>query len=115
MGKNIDLNFLNETADGDSEFITDLLKNFKDDILLFLKELENEIKAGEKAKAKRTAHKIKPMFLYVGNDECSEKAGYIEKNIENCNLPDKMLAEVHFLIQKSVQMIAEIDEYLSYK
>jgi len=87
--KHIDLSYLNKTAEGSEEFITEMINAFLEQTPELLTEIETAILAKDWAGVKASTHKFKPTAVMMGISAVSgdiqalEAIGLSKTNTEN--------------------------------
>lgn len=75
----VDLSYLNEIADGNAEFIIDMIDIFLEQTPLYFVQLETAIREGDWKSTGDVAHKIKPTLAFMGVNEAKEQMAEIER------------------------------------
>ncbi len=106
MYKYINLDYLHEIADGDNEFIVDMIDSFLFQTPDFLENLAQAIVKKDWAEAEKIAHKIKPTVQYVGLHNITDKTIKLHENLRD-----------GVELEKTAELFGEVNEYIksSYK
>lgn len=83
----IDLSYLYEIADGDSEFIKEMLSDYIEKVPQQFAELRQSIRDQNFEQAHFDAHKVKSSFQFVGVKQLVERAANIEIVSKTANAP----------------------------
>lgn len=87
--KHIDLSYLNTTAEGSQEFITEMINAFLEQTPELLAEIETAIQSKDWANVKASTHKFKPTAVMMGISAVTsdvltlENIGLTKTNTEN--------------------------------
>lgn len=91
--KYIDPEMLQELANGDQEFISEMINIFLEDVPDSLKKMNEAMKASDLQTVARQAHKLKPSSGMIGAEITTSLASQIEE-IANNNDPDQQLVDL---------------------
>lgn len=84
---------LQELANGDQEFISEMINIFLEDVPDSLKKMNEAMKASDLQTVARQAHKLKPSSGMIGAEITTSLASQIEE-IANNNDPDQQLVDL---------------------
>ncbi len=74
----VDMSYLNDIADGNAEFIIDMIDIFLEQTPAYFEQLSNAIREKDWKMAGDVAHKIKPTLTFMGAAEAKEQMAEIE-------------------------------------
>ncbi len=78
--EHINLEAINDIADGDAEFIREIIGNYLDSVSDSLRGLEKAIKDEDAVQTAFFAHKLKGSFAFVGAERLQQLASDAEAN-----------------------------------
>ena len=81
----INIDYLKEISDNNTEFIHNMLNAFKQEALFFLSELEKQISVGDYFSISKTAHRMKPAGAYIGANPLTVLVTSLEQAAKNVN------------------------------
>ncbi len=108
---NIDLSYLENITSGDNEVIVEMIELFLEETPKHLKQIETLYNQKEWQQMGAEAHKVKPMFLYVGLIRLNN----IAQELENNGKKAQNLKTVPELIQELKNGYDEVKEELENK
>jgi signal transduction histidine kinase/DNA-binding response OmpR family regulator/HPt (histidine-containing phosphotransfer) domain-containing protein len=86
----INLNYLKQIADGNDEFIIEMIEMFLNKTPQALEEMSTHYKESNWEALKQIAHRIKPSFAYIGLSGTQQVLSEIEKLSEEADQPEKV-------------------------
>ncbi|REK33715.1 MAG: response regulator [Bacteroidetes bacterium] len=89
-GAKINLSYLKELAEGNDAFIIEMIEMFLNKTPLALDEMNENFKKQNWDELRKTAHRIKPSFGYIGLSDTQKALAEIERLSENSTEPDKV-------------------------
>ncbi|MFN1834695.1 Hpt domain-containing protein [Balneola sp. MJW-20] len=75
----LDLSYLVEITDGEPGVMTEMIQLVVDETPRQLEDIRSSIEQEQWEKVRAEAHKVKPIFLYVGLNELNQKMQEIEE------------------------------------
>lgn len=79
----IDLSYLEEITGGDNEIMIEMISLLIDETPKYIDNIKTAQDTNNWSQLRSEAHKIKPMFLYVGLSELNEICKELEENAKN--------------------------------
>ncbi len=77
------LNYLNELAEGDTDFVKDMIETFIENTPELIDQMKSELSNSEYLAVGQTAHKIKPTITFMGISSLEELIREIEHKGKN--------------------------------
>ncbi|NNF01873.1 MAG: hypothetical protein HKN22_04245 [Bacteroidia bacterium] len=99
------LDFLHEISDGNMEFFKEFIQTFLDSAPESLEHLQKAIESNDWETIKKTAHKIRPSFNYLGLKDLEKTANKLEQYAsEGTNLGEipAMVEEICTVCSKAI-------------
>lgn len=78
--KFINLEYINEIADGENEFIVEIITKYIETVGPTVKKMADAVNANDAENAAFYAHKLKGSFGFVGCEDLANSASHIEQN-----------------------------------
>lgn len=109
--KNINLEFIYEMADGEDEFVTEIITSYLTSIPLTIAKLQDATQAGNAEDITYLGHKLKGSFRFIGANELGDMAERMETNaqsnidMENMVAMAAQIADVATLAQKDLEEV----------
>lgn len=107
----IDLSYLESVTDGDKGVMEEMIDLILEQTPVHIQNLLNFKENSEWKKLGAEAHKVKPLFLYVGLTDLKDLA----QEIEESGKKEENLQEVHSLIEKLDAGFKEIQSQLAHQ
>lgn len=104
----IDLSYLENITDGDNEVIVEMIELFLEETPKHIEKIETFYKKEQWQLLGAEAHKVKPMFLYVGLTDLNEAC----QKIEVCGKKVSNLDAIPSLIQQLKEGYQEVTSEL---
>lgn len=90
----IDLSYLNDIADGNAEFIIDMIDIFMEQTPVYFDQLDKAIQEKDWKVTGDVAHKIKPTLAFMGVEAAKEQMAEIERKARNLDRTEEIEAQV---------------------
>jgi signal transduction histidine kinase/FixJ family two-component response regulator len=91
----IDLTMLNERAEGDKEYLKDIMGSYINEMPVYVKEMNEFVNVGNLNAIGPQAHKMKSPAKLLGAFELNQQLEFIEKNITSNGLSEQMKKKVN--------------------
>ena len=108
----IDLTFLHAMADGNFDFIVEMLQTFNDEAGELINGVKESMEENDLDKLKFFVHKFKSSISLVGNKELQNLLNEIEQNIKTAVNLDAVPSMVDKALQLSTGVLNEVSEEL---
>jgi len=112
----INLNYLKQIADGNDEFIIEMIEMFLNKTPEALAEMKTSYQEKNWDSLRQIAHRIKPSFAYIGLPGTQKTLAEIEKLSEEANNPEKvdeLMTEVSYACESAFSQLEQ--ELISMK
>ncbi len=93
----VDLSYLNDIADGNAEFIIDMIDIFIEQTPVYFEQLATAIKEKDWAATAAVAHKIKPTLAFIGVEAARERMAEIERKARDLDHPEEIEEQFNYL------------------
>ncbi|RYD81545.1 MAG: Hpt domain-containing protein [Sphingobacteriales bacterium] len=106
----IDLTYLNDLADGNFDFVEEMINLFLNSVPQSATDLNAAIDAGDWDKVKAIAHRIKPSFGFIGAKDAQDWLGQMEKNAIEApdrSFQNKLFQQVNQTLAQCVQELQQ--------
>ncbi|KAA8486315.1 2-amino-4-hydroxy-6-hydroxymethyldihydropteridine diphosphokinase [Arcticibacter tournemirensis] len=90
----IDLSYLNDIADGNAEFIIDMIDIFMEQTPVYFDQLDKAIQEKDWKVTGDVAHKIKPTLAFMGVEAAKEQMAEIERKARNLDHTEEIEEKV---------------------
>ncbi|MGX5687892.1 2-amino-4-hydroxy-6-hydroxymethyldihydropteridine diphosphokinase [Arcticibacter tournemirensis] len=90
----IDLSYLNDIADGNAEFIIDMIDIFMEQTPIYFDQLDKAIQEKDWKVTGDVAHKIKPTLAFMGVEAAKEQMAEIERKARNLDHTEEIEEKV---------------------
>jgi HPt (histidine-containing phosphotransfer) domain-containing protein len=90
----IDLTALNERAEGDKEYLKDIMGSYINEMPVYVIEMNDFVKNGNFKAVSAQAHKMKSPAKLLGAFELNQQLEFIEKQVPANGLSDQMKKKV---------------------
>ncbi len=100
-----DLTYLNEIADGNDEFIVEMLEMFIDKTPEYFSEIKKNLSEDDYEQIKSATHKVKPTFAFMGIDKAKPLIVEIERNaveIKNRASLEALIVELETMTNEAI-------------
>ena len=108
----INLNYLKELADGDKDFMVDMVQTFIDNAPSYLHEFNAFKSELDVENLGKVAHKSKATFLFMGLDHLSNTSASLEKLCKGNANTTEILQLLNQLEPDFLQVLAELNAAL---
>jgi CheY-like chemotaxis protein len=106
--KIVDLTYLQNISNSNSQFINDMVMAFLDSIPKSIKEIKSNTEAGEWTELARSVHKIKPSLTLIGLHSSREKALLLEDLAKQRKSLEKIPSLVSSLCEELTTALNEL-------
>lgn len=113
-GQRLNLDFLQEMAGGDNEFVIEILEIFLDDAPSTLVSINKGMKEADFSSVKTSVHKLKSSIKVLGEDKLAEFAQLVEQESETNNESEEFRLKVTKLEKSVEQLIKDADWQVKY-
>ncbi len=90
----IDLSYLNDIADGNAEFIIDMIDIFMQQTPVYFDQLDKAIQEKDWKVAGDVAHKIKPTLAFMGVEAAKEQMADVERKARNLDHTEETIKDL---------------------
>lgn len=114
--KLIDLEFINEMADGDDQFVLNIIEVYKVSVPNALQHLKESIATEDAEGVVFYIHKLKGSFYFIGVSKLTEIFTAIEESMLTDDALDKvkeMLPQIEQIIDESTAELKELKQEIS--
>lgn len=108
----IDLSLLHERAEGDTEYLKDIIGSYIQEMPVYVKEMETFLKNKNVNAIGPQAHKMKSPAKLLGAFELNLQLEYIEKNISLNGLNQNMIGKIQLMSSLCIQTVEELKKEL---
>lgn len=109
----INLDYLHEVADGDQEFMQDMMQEYLDKIPAYIDDLVNAGKAHNMEQVVFCAHKLKSSFQLMGVKQLATIAQQIEQYCKENSHQDEISGMIEQIPPVFEQAVAELKQELA--
>lgn len=108
--KLINLEYINEIADGENEFIIEIITKYIEVVGPTVEKLEQAINNNDSENAAFNAHKLKGSFGFVGCEDLANAAGIVEQYATEHQLQDTVehLQKIKDEYPKTIQELNQV-------
>jgi len=106
-----DLSYLNEIADGNDEFIVEMLEMFIDKTPEYFFEIKKSLGESNYEQIKSATHKVKPTFAFMGIDKAKPLIVEIERNAVEIRNPESLNELIVELETMTTEAINELEQH----
>lgn len=93
----VDLSYLNDIADGNAEFIIDMIDIFIEQTPVYFEQLATAIKEKDWTATAAVAHKIKPTLAFIGVEAARQRMAEIERKARDLDHPEEIEEQFNYL------------------
>jgi signal transduction histidine kinase/CheY-like chemotaxis protein len=108
----IDLTMLHERAEGDNEYLKDIMGSYIEEMPLYVKEMEQFLHEKNVNAIGSQAHKMKSPAKLLGAFELNQQLEFIEKNIASNQLDANMAGKIQVMNTLCLQTVTELKKEL---
>jgi signal transduction histidine kinase/CheY-like chemotaxis protein len=108
----IDLTTLNERAEGDKEYLKDIMSSYIGEMPVYVKEMNEFIQSENLNAIGPQAHKMKSPAKLFGAFELNQQLEFIEKNISGNGLSDQMKQKVNSMNNLCLETVEALKKEL---
>jgi len=108
----IDLSLLRERAEGDNEYMKDIMQSYIDEMPVYVNEMKQFMEAKQLNAIGPQAHKMKSPAKLLGAFELNLQLEFIEKNIQGHELTQQMTGRIEQMNKLCLQTVEELKKEL---
>ena len=113
-GQRLNLDFLQEMAGGDNEFVIEILEIFLDDAPTTLESIRNGMIESDFSSVKTSVHKLKSSIKVLGEDKLADFAQIVEQEAEVNNESEEFKMKIAKLEKSVEQLIKDAGWQVKY-
>lgn len=109
----IDLDYINDMADGDTGFIIEMITDYKVKVKEYIADLHDAAASKDTGQIKFYAHKLASSFMMMGAKQLNEIAVKIEHAIKDTMTMEQLRNELTRMDELFMNVVKELDHELT--